>query len=73
MADSPSLPDGRAERPQRPETADPPRGPVPLAICSGRRLRSADLFGSQQEVEIEHGQAVYRLRLTSLGKLILTK
>ncbi len=37
------------------------------------RWQSADLFGSAQEIEIEHGQAVYRLRLTTLGKLILTK
>lgn len=38
-----------------------------------RRWRSSELFGSAQEVEIEHGDAVYRLRLTSLGKLIMTK
>jgi hemin uptake protein HemP len=37
------------------------------------RWRSADLLGSGQEIEIEHGESVYRLRLTSLGKLILTK
>ena len=40
---------------------------------TARRLRSAELLGTQQEVEIEHGLVVYRLRLTSLGKLILTK
>jgi hemin uptake protein HemP len=53
--------------------ASPPasRGPGP---SQGRpRWRSAELLGSAQEVEIEHGQAVYRLKLTSLGKLILTK
>jgi hemin uptake protein HemP len=44
------------------------RGGKPL-----RRVHSAVLLGPDQEVEIEHGQAVYRLRLTSLGKLILTK
>ncbi len=38
-----------------------------------RRWRSAELFGPLHEIEIEHGQAIYRLRLTSLGKLILTK
>jgi hemin uptake protein HemP len=38
-----------------------------------RRLDSAALFGNQSEIEIEHGQAIYRLRLTALGKLILTK
>lgn len=39
----------------------------------GRRWASTDLFGSSSEIEIEHGAAVYRLRRTSLGKLILTK
>lgn len=40
-----------------------------------RRLQSTDLFGpgAGPEIEIEHGDAVYRLRRTSLGKLILTK
>ena len=49
------------------------RPAVPMAAAGGRRWRSAELFGKDQEVEIVHGQAVYRLRLTSLGKLILTK
>jgi hemin uptake protein HemP len=38
-----------------------------------RRLPSASLLSGDAEVEIEHGEAVYRLRLTALGKLILTK
>ena len=38
-----------------------------------RRLTSDSLFAGGTEIEIEHGDAVYRLRLTSLGKLILTK
>ena len=38
-----------------------------------RRLSSSALFGNQLEIEIEHGPAVYRLRRTALGKLILTK
>ena len=46
---------------------------APAAAPTSRRWRSTDLFGPAHEVEIEHGQAVYRLRLTSLGKLILTK
>jgi hemin uptake protein HemP len=45
----------------------------PTAASAARRWHSAELFGSEQEVEIEHGQAVYRLCRTSLGKLILTK
>jgi len=53
-----------------------PAQPAPArGSCApaARRLRSTELFGPAQEIEIEHGQAVYRLRLTSLGKLILTK
>ena len=38
-----------------------------------RRLHSHELLGSAREVEIVHGSQRYRLRLTSLGKLILTK
>lgn len=38
-----------------------------------RRLRSGDLLGRGQVLEIVHGDAVYRLRVTALGKLILTK
>ncbi|MBC7853559.1 MAG: hemin uptake protein HemP [Pirellulaceae bacterium] len=36
-------------------------------------LRSEDLFQSHREVWIEHGELMYRLRLTSSGKLVLTK
>lgn len=35
--------------------------------------QSRQLFGPHAEVTIAHGDAVYRLRITSLGKLILTK
>lgn len=38
-----------------------------------RRLRSDALLGGAREIEIEHQGAVYRLKVTSLGKLILTK
>lgn len=37
------------------------------------RLHTDTLFGEAHEIEIQHGEAVYRLRITSLGKLILTK
>jgi hemin uptake protein HemP len=43
------------------------------AAPGGTRWRSGDLFCGRPEVEIEHGDAVYRLRQTALGKLILTK
>lgn len=57
------------EKPRAPE-AQPA---MPMSASGHRRWRSTELLGHQQEIEIEHGQAIYRLRLTSLGKLILTK
>ena len=38
-----------------------------------RQLASEQLFAGLSEIEIQHGDAIYRLRRTSLGKLILTK
>ena len=38
-----------------------------------RRIDSATLLGAAQEVEIKHFGQIYRLRRTTLGKLILTK
>ena len=38
-----------------------------------KRINSQALLGSEREIEIEHGGQLYRLRLTALGKLILTK
>ncbi len=37
------------------------------------RWSSQQLFAGRTEIEITHGEHVYRLRQTSLGKLILTK
>ncbi|PXW96126.1 hemin uptake protein HemP [Sphaerotilus hippei] len=37
------------------------------------RLSSRVLLADAREVEIEHHGAIYRLRVTALGKLILTK
>lgn len=60
--------------PFRPTAAAPgtdraPRsGPAPQP-----RLHSDDLFVAGPVVEIAHGDAIYRLRRTALGKLILTK
>jgi hemin uptake protein HemP len=71
---------GRSEHPSgaSPAHAGPARTPphstpAEARPTATRRWRSADLFGAAQEIEIEQGQAVYRLRLTSLDKLILTK
>ncbi len=52
--------------------------PPSVGLSAGRpstvpRMDSAALLGGGREVEIAHGEAVYRLRLTAMGKLILTK
>jgi len=48
--------------------------PAPQAVPAPQPvLRSEQLLGGAQEVLIEHRGALYRLKLTSLGKLILTK
>jgi hemin uptake protein HemP len=47
--------------------------PTPASPQPTRRLSSRELLGAGKEVEIVHGSQCYRLRLTSLGKLILTK
>jgi len=39
----------------------------------GRTLTSAEIFEGSTEVEILHEQAVYRLKITRQGKLILNK
>jgi hemin uptake protein HemP len=38
-----------------------------------RQLDSQMLFGAARELLIRHNGAVYRLRMTRAGKLILTK
>lgn len=41
--------------------------------AAAMRTSSQALFKGGNELEIEHNGALYRLRQTSLGKLILTK
>jgi len=62
---APSVASG-ASAAMAPSVTTPAAGSVP-------RLPSHAIFAGAQEVEIEHNGAVYRLRQTSLGKLILTK
>ena len=54
-------------QPPRPDHDDAMRDP------DVARISSEQLLGGAQEVQIEHRGALYRLRQTSLGKLILTK
>ena len=46
---------------------------APARLANVRSITSEQLFGRFPEVQIAHAGAVYRLRQTSLGKLILTK
>jgi len=42
-------------------------------VLAVRRMSSDELLAGQREIVIEHGTEEYRLRITSKGKLILTK
>jgi hemin uptake protein HemP len=42
-------------------------------LIKGNRIDSRDLFSTDREIIITHGEETYRLRLTSQNKLILTK
>lgn len=55
--------------------AEPARLPLPQpgGVKAPRVLDSASVLGPRGEVWIRHGEQLYRLRVTSLGKLILTK
>jgi hemin uptake protein HemP len=64
--------------PNRPPA--PQDTPLPLTApgAAGKRdtprcITSASLLGGSNELLIEHRGLLYRLRQTSLGKLILTK
>ena len=46
---------------------------APVRAANVRSITSEQLFAGFPEVQIAHGDAVYRLRQTALGKLILTK
>ena len=41
--------------------------------ADARQLDSQSLFGAARELLIRHNGALYRLRMTRAGKLILTK
>jgi len=56
--------------PPKPLAAPPALTP---SLGQARHIDSAALLGPRGEVLIVHQQQVYRLRVTSLGKLILTK
>ncbi|MBC3880240.1 hemin uptake protein HemP [Undibacterium sp. LX40W] len=55
------------------------QSPEPILLKTKRndgtslRHSSKDILQGFKEIEIEHQGSIYRLRCTSLGKLILTK
>ena len=59
----------------QPTDEQPPAKKPPPRLQEGRPLifRSEDLFQGSREVWIEHGEVLYRLRMTAAGKLYLTK
>lgn len=52
------------------EKPEPPRTAMPQPL---KLFRSEELFGGERLICIEHAGAVYRLQITSRGKLILQK
>jgi len=54
---------------------DPKQAQTPAPRLAGRprRLKVSELLEGEQEAILEHGGQDYRLRITSSGKLILTK
>lgn len=59
----------------RDETAEQALGsePVPDRKIAIRRINASALFDAGREVIIEHNGEAYRLRVTSKGRLVLTK
>lgn len=53
--------------------AESPSEAVKTLTMRGNRLDSRELFATEREIIITHGEEQYRLRLTSQNKLILTK
>jgi hemin uptake protein HemP len=49
------------------------RGVAPASAAKLRHITTAALLGGARELIIHHNDSEYRLRLTSNGKLILTK
>lgn len=56
-----------------PDPRTPAAPPAPKAEEQLRRITSSELIGHARELRIVHAGEEYRLRITSKGKLILTK
>lgn len=53
--------------------AENPSATARSVVVNGNRIDSRELFSTEREIIITHGDESYRLRLTSQNKLILTK
>jgi hemin uptake protein HemP len=53
--------------------AENPSAATRSVSVNGNRVDSRELFSTEREIIIGHGDENYRLRLTSQNKLILTK
>ena len=64
------------QNPKQPSAASAKKQATALAVISheggAKRIKSEELFQQINEVEIDHGGRIYRLRITQLNKLILT-
>ena len=60
------------ELPKKPQ-AEKTSSPQTAGSASMPCVRSDSLFGKRREILIDHGGSLYRLRVTSSNKLILTK
>jgi hemin uptake protein HemP len=70
-ADSDSTAAVQAHAPRTQDLAHP--STAALRATPRPRIPSTDILRDGNEVEIDHRGTLYRLRITSLGKLILTK
>jgi hemin uptake protein HemP len=66
--------DGHDTKEEDAMNAEPRVASVPAPPVVGARvLRASELLGAQRLIQIEHGGAIYTLRITKNDRLILTK
>jgi len=63
----------KTEQSAGPGSSEPTPAEARTIPVASHSIESRDLFAGTREVRIHHGQEVYRLRLTSQNRLILTK
>ena len=52
--------------------ASPRDEQAPEPVAAPRKISSSELFNGSREIVIEHGDRIYRMRITQNDKLILT-